>query len=189
MPRRIFKSLTRRRHQWKGRWFMRPFRLLLENQAYWSLNRRNVTRAFALGLFVSFIPLPVHLVFAAILALALRLNIPAAVAGTLIVNPLTMVPTYVFSYWVGCHLLGIHERRVAFELSWDWVTTGLLPIWKPFLLGCLVVGTSAALAGYIVLGGIWHLSLVLRYHRRRGTGAGKESGNSEKSADGRRNDD
>ena len=34
---------------------MRPFRLLLEHPVYWSLNRRNVTRAFALGLFLAFL--------------------------------------------------------------------------------------------------------------------------------------
>jgi hypothetical protein len=30
------------------------------------------------------------------------------------------------------------------------------------------MGTTAALLGYVVLGGIWHLSLVLKYHERKG---------------------
>jgi uncharacterized protein (DUF2062 family) len=150
---------------------MRPFHLFLENSIYWSLNRRNVTRAFALGLFLAFVPLPVHLLLAVILALILRLNIPAAVAGTLLANPLTMVPMYVLAYLLGCQLLGIHERRFAFELSWDWLTTQLLPVWKPFLLGCLVMGTATAVVGYILLGGVWHLSLVLKYHKRKGGSA------------------
>ena len=62
---------------------MRPFRLLLEHPVYWSLNRRSVTRAFALGLFIAFVPMPIHLLLGAALALLLRLNVPAAVAGTL----------------------------------------------------------------------------------------------------------
>src|SRR5437868_11034361 len=123
VPPRVSKSLRRQRHRWKARWFMRPFHLFLENPAYWTLNRRNVTRAFALGLFLSFVPLPVHLVLAVVLALILRLNIPAAVTGTLLANPLTIVPMYVLAYLLGCQLLGIHERRFAFELSWDWLTT------------------------------------------------------------------
>lgn len=146
---------------------MRPFSLLLENPAYWTLHRRNVTRAFALGLFLAFVPLPVHLVLAVALALVLRLNIPAVVTGTLLANPLTIVPMYVLAYLLGCQLLGIHERPFIFELSWDWLTTQLLPVWKPFLLGCLVMGTATAVAGYILLGGIWHLSLVLRYYKRK----------------------
>jgi len=167
MPRRVFKSLSRQRHRWKSRWFMRPFKLLLDHPAYWSLNRRNVARAFALGLFLAFIPLPVHLIVAVALGLALRLNIPVAVTGTLLANPLTIVPMYVTAYWVGCHLLGIQERRFAFEMSWEWLTTRLLPVWKPFLLGCFVMGTVTALVGYALLAGLWHLSLVIKYRKRK----------------------
>jgi uncharacterized protein (DUF2062 family) len=167
MPRRVFKSLSRQRHRWKARWFMRPFQLLLEHPAYWSLNRRNVARAFALGLFLAFLPLPVHLILAVAIALALRLNIPVAVTGTLLANPLTIVPMYVLAYWVGCHLLGVQERRLAFELSWEWLTTRLLPVWKPFLLGCFVMGTLTALVGYALLAGAWHLSLVIKYKKRK----------------------
>jgi uncharacterized protein len=168
MPRRLFKPLSRQRHRWKERWFMRPFRLLLEHPVYWSLNRRNVSRAFALGLFLAFVPLPVHMLLAAVLAIAFRLNVPAAVMGTFLTNPLTIVPLYVSAYWLGCTLLGVHERAFHFELSWHWLGTGLLPVWKPFLLGCLVLGTLTATLGYIILAGIWHLGLVLKYHERKG---------------------
>src|SRR3954470_21027227 len=68
MPRRLFKPLSRQRHRWKERWFMRPFRVVLEHPVYWSLNRRSVTRAFALGLFLAFVPLPIHMLLAALLA-------------------------------------------------------------------------------------------------------------------------
>jgi uncharacterized protein len=180
MPRRLFKPLIRQRHYWKDRWFMRPFRVVLEHPVYWSLNRRSVTRAFALGLFIAFVPLPVHLVLAAVLALLLRLNVPVAVAATLLANPLTFVPMYLFAYWVGCTLLGIPPHAVAFEMSWDWLTTGLLPIWKPFLLGCLVAGTLTAIAGYLLLGGLWHFTLVMKYHKRKSGGEPRGSVNIEK---------
>lgn len=146
---------------------MRPFRLLLEHPVYWSLNRRNVTRAFALGLFLAFSPVPLHIVLAAVSALALRLNIPAAVLGTLITNPLTIVPLYMFAYWVGCMLLGIHPEPMHFELTWNWLSTELLPIWKPFLLGCFVMGCVSATLGYVLLGTVWHLGLVLKYRARK----------------------
>jgi uncharacterized protein (DUF2062 family) len=167
--------MSRQRQRWKQRWFMRPFRLLLEHPAYWSLNRRSGTRAFALGLFISFVPLPIHIIVAAVAALLLRLNVPAAITGTFLANPLTMVPMYISAYWVGCHLLGIGFRNISFELSWDWLTTGLLPIWKPMLLGCLILGSAAAIAGYVTLGGVWHLSLVLKYHKRKEVSARRES--------------
>lgn len=168
MPRRLFKPLSRQRHRWKERWFMRPFRLILEHPVYWSLNRRNVTRAVALGLFLAFVPLPIHMLLAAIFAILLRLNVPAAIMATFISNPLTIVPLYIFAYLVGCTLLGVPAQPMHFDLSWHWLSTGLLPIWKPFLLGCLVMGVTTALTGYVVLGGIWHLGLVLKYHERKG---------------------
>lgn len=167
MPRRFFKPMSRQRHFWSERWFMRPFKLLLGNSAYWSLNRRNVTRAFALGLLLAFMPIPGHTILGGLLAIALRLNVPAALTGTLVVNPFTMVPIYVFCYRVGRILLDLPPRRFNIDLSWEWLTHGLLPIWKPFLLGCSVVGVSTALAGYVLLGSLWHLQLVMSYHRRK----------------------
>lgn len=159
---------------------MRPFRLLLEHPVYWSLNRRNVTRAFALGLLIAFVPIPVHFLLATVLALSLRLNVPAAIVGTFLANPLTMVPLYMGAYWIGSHLLGITTHPIAFAMNWEWLTTLLLPIWKPFLLGCLVLGVTAALIGYALLGGIWHLSLVLKYHERKGASNLKASAKAEK---------
>jgi len=146
---------------------MRPFATWIDNPAYWSLNRRSVTRAFALGLFLAFVPLPIHALLATTLALLLRLNLPAAVVGTFLTNPVTMVPMFVFAYWVGCSLLAAPPDPFHFEMSWRWFTTQLVPIWKPFLLGCLVMGLAAAATGYILLGGLWHLTLVVKYHERK----------------------
>jgi uncharacterized protein (DUF2062 family) len=94
--------------------------------------------------------------------------------------PASLLERPLFAYWVGCRLLGVPQRAVAFEMSWEWLTTGLLPIWKPFLFGCLVMGTFTAVIGYILLGSVWHLSLVLKYHRRKNAGVARESMNAEK---------
>jgi uncharacterized protein len=167
MPRRVFKPLSRQRHRWKERWFMRPFRLVLEHPVYWSLNRRNVTRAFAMGLAISFVPIPVHVPLATLLALLLRLNVPAAIFGTFLNNPLTMVPMYMAAYLVGCGVLGIPGHNIAFDMSWEWLTLVMPTIWRPLLLGCLVLSAAAAVCGYVLLGGVWHLTLVLKYHERK----------------------
>ncbi len=159
---------------------MQPFRVLLEHPVYWALNRRNVTRAFALGLFIAFVPLPIHFVLAAALALILRLNVPAAIAGTFLTNPFTMVPLYLSAYWIGTQLLGIPEHPIEFHMSWEWLRTGLLPIWKPFLLGSLIMGLLCATAGYAILGGLWHVTLVMKYHKRKSAGIDKERGNAQK---------
>ena len=176
MPRRLFKTLSRQRHRWKQRWFMRPFRLLLEHPAYWTLNRRSVTRAFALGLFISFVPLPVHIIVATAAALLLRLNVPAAIAGTFLANPLTMVPMYIVAYWVGCQLLGIgfarHRIRNELGLADDGADSDLetVPARLPGARHRARPSRATSL-----LGGIWHLSLVLKYHKRKEDSARRES--------------
>ncbi len=150
---------------------MRPFRGLTEHPAYWSLNRRNVTRAFALGLFLSFVPLPIHMVLAPVAAIIARLNIAATMAGVLLTNPFTVVPLFFSAYWIGSYILGTGPQPFAFEPAWYWLQTGLLPVWKPFLLGCLVMGLLSAVIGYIALGATWHLSLVLKYRKRKARSA------------------
>jgi uncharacterized protein (DUF2062 family) len=177
MPRRFFKRLSRKRHTLSNRWFMRPFRVMLANPAYWSIHRTNVTRAVALALFISFIPLPIHLPVITVLALLLQVNLPVAIATVFVSNPLTMVPQYALSYWVGAHILGTNVNEFAFEMSWEWLRTGLLPIWKPFLLGCVVCGAIAAVLGYVILGSLWHITLVMKYHERKRPGKSKKSAN------------
>lgn len=170
MPRRVFKRLNRRRHEWRESRFLQPFRTLLEDPVYWSLNRRSVTRAFAIGLFICCSPLPLHPVIAALAALALRINVPVAIATVFVNNPITMVPIYFVAYWLGSFLLGMPMQPFTFQFSSDWFFNDLLPVWKPFVLGCFVLGLLASLTGYIVLGALWHLSLVIKYHKRKGAG-------------------
>jgi uncharacterized protein (DUF2062 family) len=170
MPRRVFKRINRSRHIWREHWILKPFRKVLSDPAYWSLNRRSVTRAFAIGLFIACSPLPTHMIPATLVALVLRINLPVILATLFVTNPLTIVPLYFFEYWLGCKLLGLPLQPFSFEMSHDWFVNHLLPVWKPFLLGSLVTSLVAALVGYVALGLVWHLSLVLKYHRRKNTG-------------------
>jgi uncharacterized protein (DUF2062 family) len=177
MPRRVFKRLSRRRHAWRSQWYLKPFRSVLADSVYWSLNRRSVTRAFGIGLFIAFVPLPIHFALAVGAALALRINLPVAVAAVFFTNPLTVVPLYFLAYWVGSKLLGLALVPFRFELSWAWLISDLHVIWKPFLLGCFVLGLATAVTGYVLLGSIWHLSLVLRYRRRAREASRESAGN------------
>lgn len=159
---------------------MRPFRAVLENPAYWTVHRANVTRAVALGLFIAFVPLPVHVVSVSILALLFQVNVPVAIAAVFVSNPLTMVPQFYCAYWVGTKLLHIPFHNFAFEMSWHWLQTGLLPIWKPFLLGCLTLGVLTATLGYVILGTLWHVTLVMKYHKRKRCSAQSNGAKTEK---------
>lgn len=169
MPRRFFKHLSRQRHHLRTRWFMKPFDFVFGDSAYWCLNRRNVTRAVALGFFIAFLPpfLP-HTLMALLGAIILRINIPVTLAAIFISNPFTMVPLYYAAYWSGCHLLGIQPLTSLPKANPDdWLPAFHGPILEPFLLGCVILGLAAAVVVYIVLGASWHLSLVYKLYKRR----------------------
>lgn len=170
MPRRLFKKLNRKRHHLHGSWFMKPFAFVFADSAFWSLNRRNVTRAVALGFFIAFMP-PVfpHTIIAVALAVLLRLNVPVTLTAIFINNPITIVPMYYAAYRVGCWALGVVALDALPEMtaqSWRLALQGHAFL-KPLLLGCVMLGTLAATTAFVVIGSLWHLSLVNRYHRRK----------------------
>ena len=146
---------------------MSPFRHLLHDHRLWSMRRKTVVPAFALGLFVSFMPFPGHFMFAALCALMFRINIPAAALTTFIVNPLTMYPLFRFSYRVGAYLLSIQPGPPSFELSLNWMTHTFVAIWKPMLLGGALVGAVAALLGYVILDILWRYSVASYKSKKR----------------------
>lgn len=132
------------------------------------MQRRSITSAFGVGLAICFIPLPVHIPLAFMLAMLLRLNVPTLIGTVFIVNPLTVVPIYYLAYLTGRAALGQSPGNFRFELSWDWLQHGLGPVWQPFLLGCLICGVVFGLVGWLVLDRIWQ-SRVREKYRTRGS--------------------
>ncbi len=175
MPRRFFRKFAFKRHQLSEQWFMTPFRHLLHDHRLWGIRRRTVVPAFAIGLFISFLPIPGHMLTAALSALAFRVNIPVAALATWASNPVTMGPMYFLAYKVGQTLLDSPLQEFQFAMSWDWVTHTFLTIWQPMLLGCFILGSLAALVGYIVLDLFWRSSIANYKARKRDGRRGDES--------------
>ena len=170
MPRHLIRKFTPSPEQIRNHRYLRPFGTRIADPALWSLQRRGVTAAFGAGLAICFVPLPVHLVLAAVVAITARLNVPVLVATVFIVNPLTFVPVYYFAYRVGALLLGHPPQPFRFELSWNWLQYGLGPMWKPFLVGCLLCAIVAGLLGWGLLEWFWRHHVRKRY-RSRAAGA------------------
>jgi uncharacterized protein (DUF2062 family) len=167
MPRRFIKRICPSPSTLEGHWFLRLFGSRLADPRLWGLCRRGVTGAFGVGLAICFIPLPVHFIVASLLAIALRLNIPVIMATILLMNPLTIVPAYYLAYRVGAALLNVEPARFAFEMSWAWLQSGLGPMWKPFLVGCLFCGVVGGVLGYMSLELLWRWRVASKYRTRR----------------------
>ena len=161
MPRRFFKKFAFKRHHIAKQWFMTPFRHLLHDHRLWGIRRRWVVPAFAIGLFIAFMPFSGHTLAAALLALALRVNIPVAAVSTWVSNPADHVPACTTSRiaWVRPCSAGNCSRSPS-KCRWDWVTHTFVNIWQPMLLGSVLSGAAAAVVGYVTLDFLWRLSLA-----------------------------
>lgn len=144
------------------------FGTLLHDPNLLHLNRRSVSAAFAVGLFMAFVPVPFQMVLAAAAAILVRCNLPISVGLVWVSNPITIPPLFYFCYLVGTWILGIEKaKKFAFELSWDWLMSELGAIWEPFLLGCTVVGMISAVLGYFTIRLLWRLHLIAHLKRRK----------------------
>jgi len=143
------------------------FGTLLHDPNLLHLNRRSVSMAFFVGLFFAFVPLPTQMVMAAAVAILVRCNLPISVGLVWLTNPITMPPIFYFAYKVGAFILGTPERHFTFQLSWEWLGTELVAIWKPFLLGCTISGLVSGALGYALVRLLWRLHVIKALKERK----------------------
>ncbi len=167
MPKKLIKKyLPHPDRITKNRW-IKKLGPRLQEPDLWHINRKSCSGAAALGIFCAFIPVPFQMLLAAIGAIFFRYNILVAVPMVWVSNPVTMPPMFYFCYWIGALLLGVEIGELNFELSFDWLMTGLLEIWQPFLLGCLVVGLAAAFLAFGVVRLFWRYHIWTHIKKRR----------------------
>jgi hypothetical protein len=139
----------------------------LHDPSLWHINRKSFSGGIAIGVFFAFMPVPFQMLLAALAAISLRFNILVAVPTVWISNPITMAPMFYFCYRIGAAILDIHADNFNFELSFNWVVTGMLDIWQPLVLGCLVVGLVSATVSYWLMQFLWRYHLWTRIKNRR----------------------
>jgi len=146
---------------------LRFFGTLLHDPNLWHLTRHSSAGGVAVGLFCAFIPVPIHMLIAAAVSILFRVNLPLSVIFTWFTNPITFGPIFVFAYTVGTVLLNEPVQHVSIELSFQWATEQLIHIWEPLLLGCFILGSLSAIAGYTTVRLLWRLSVVRMWDKRR----------------------
>lgn len=141
----------------------------LQEPDLWHVNRKSCSGAVAVGLFFAFMPVPFQMLLAAIGAIYFRYNILIAVPMVWFSNPVTITPIFYFCYWIGTLLLGVEIGEFYFELTFEWLMSGLLDIWQPFLLGCFIVGAASAAIGFAFIRLMWryHIWTHIQHRRRR----------------------
>lgn len=140
---------------------------LLQDPNLWHLNRRSLAGGMAVGLFSAFIPLPMQMLWAALLAMLFRVNLPLSVTLIWITNPITIPPMFYMAYKVGTFVLGWPAPPITFQFSAEWMWTTFQALWLPLIVGSLLVGLFTAAVGYYTVHYLWRLHVRRLWKNRR----------------------
>ncbi len=168
MPRKLLKRYLPSEHHLRDARSMGLLHSYFREPSLWHLHRRSVANAFAIGLFMAWVPVPFQMLLAGLAAVLARVNLPISVGLVWITNPITIPPMFYFAYRVGAQLLGAEPLTFEFELSLGWLWHGLTQVWQPFLLGCFTMAVVSSLAGLIFVRVFWRVYVVRRRRRKRG---------------------
>jgi uncharacterized protein (DUF2062 family) len=146
---------------------LKPLGKWLQNPEIWHFHRRSAAGAAFIGLFVTFLPVPMHMLIAATMAVVARCNLPLAVALVWVNNPLTMGPVYFFAYKLGSWLLGTELTVSEVHIDLDWLRERFDEIWWPLLLGGLVCGWVGGLTAYAIVRVGWRIRVIRHWRERR----------------------
>lgn len=178
MPRKLFRKYLPSHENIKQNRFIGLFGGLLHHHNLWHLHRRSVAGGVAVGLFTGLIPgsNPVQFLFAALFAIAFRVNLPVAVFTTLYSNPFTIVPIYLVAYTLGNFITGhgtgnlpqaeldLLDKNIS-----EWIPAIVdwgIAIGKPLLIGLPLLALLLAVVGYFTVRGAWRLHVIYNWQKR-----------------------
>ncbi|PCI02527.1 MAG: ATP-binding protein [Zetaproteobacteria bacterium] len=167
MPRRILKKYFPNPKKIRDNKCLKIFGSLLHSPELWHFSRNSIAKAFAIGLFCAWIPIPFQMVLAAGFAILFSANLPMSAALVWITNPFTMAPMFYIAYKIGATIMGVGEVPFKMELTLDWLINGTLLIWQPFLLGCFALASISALLGYFGIQIFWRWAVMRRWKQRK----------------------
>ncbi|MEA1892890.1 MAG: DUF2062 domain-containing protein [Campylobacterota bacterium] len=124
---------------------------------YLSTNRRMVSKAVFIGLFIAFIPMPMQMLLVLAMMPFIKFNVPIALAMCWLSNPFTMPPMYYMEYLTGSFLLGTEIEPV--EMTIEWFSENLGNIFIPLYTGTLVFSIISSLSGYWLVNHFWKSSV------------------------------
>lgn len=168
----IQRNLPTREQMEKSR-IMRPFASRVLRSELWRFTRRSVPRGVALGMMVGIIVPFAQILFASLMCLPVRANVPVAALTTFVTNPFTTPLIWVLGYNVGSWMLRVDAMTVvapvnkAMEHSefgdmLQWLTGATLVTG----FGLVVVAVVASAVSYLVAVFAWRFVVAGKRARR-----------------------
>jgi uncharacterized protein (DUF2062 family) len=177
MPKAKILSWAKRnmptREQMERNRYIRPFAHWVLRPELWRFTRRSVPRGVALGLLVGVIVPLAQILFAALLSVPVRANVPLAALTTFVTNPFTTPLIWLAAYWIGGWLLRIDAATVVapvnaaiehtdLERFLEWLTqTGIVTAF-----GLIVIAVVAAAVSYLLSSFVWRIFIANKWRRR-----------------------
>lgn len=145
---------------------LKEIKYYFKSSKYWDTDCYTVARGVAAGLAGAVLP-GFQFLYAAILVLLFRGNLPIALLCTLITNPLTVLPVTYFIYYIGALIIGNgHTTFTIKPFEWDfsslnvfWSNVGnwALQFGKAFFVGLPIVSAGLAVIGYFGTILVWKI--------------------------------
>jgi uncharacterized protein (DUF2062 family) len=152
------KNMPKREQMERSRFI--PNRVL--KSELWRFTRRSVPRGVALGMLVGIIVPFAQIIFAALLSMSVRANVPVAALTTFVTNPFTTPFIWLLAYKVGSWMLQVDAmtiiqpvtrtmQQTEFDHLLQWLTGATLVT----AFGLLVIAIVAAAVSYLVTSFTW----------------------------------
>lgn len=149
----------------------------LHHPRLWRFSRRGLALGVALGLFFGLLVPVAQIPLSAGAAVLLRANLPAAVACTLVTNPVTFGPVYYGAWQLGRVVLREPAEAGPPPLAaadapaegnwWQRTLQQVGGVGKPLLVGLALVACAAGLLAYFAVSWAWVLRVGWQRRRRR----------------------
>jgi len=134
----------------------------LKQPEVWAFKRQSVAKGIAIGIFCAFLPMPFEMVPAIFLAVLMGGNLPFAVAGVWISNPITWVPLYTPCYLLGAKILQLDPIALK-EITLLQAGSHYVALW----LGCLIIGLTLSIIAHFFISFTWRSQIRQRWKNRR----------------------
>ena len=167
MPKRLIKKLFPNPEKIKNLKSLEFLGDVLHEPNLWHINRHAISKAFMVGVFCSFMPIPLQMMLAALIAVWINCNLPISVMLVWISNPLTMPPMFYFNYLIGTYILRTPPREFNFELSFAWISDRALEIGLPLYVGSLVSGLFFSALAYVIIEFWWRRKIRKKWEIRK----------------------
>ncbi|MEA3331232.1 MAG: DUF2062 domain-containing protein [Campylobacterota bacterium] len=150
----IRKTLKKTSKHEKLKAFIKKYKIPPE---YLSTNRRMVSRAVLVGVFIAFIPMPMQMALVLAVMPFFKFNIPIGLAMCWLSNPFTMPPMYFMEYQTGSFFLRIEPAPV--EMTIEWFGNNIDDIFIPLYTGTLFYSVICSLLAYWIVNHFWRGSV------------------------------